>query len=131
MFLKAKTFGDSIIADAIVANQDPKYCKSLGRRINGYSEEVWGLKRYDAMLDACFAKFHQNARLGRLLLATGDKELVEASPYDKVWGIGLAPNNPDALNRTKWKGSNLLGQVLMDVRTLLRHLEEQKNGNNK
>lgn len=130
MFLKAKTFGDSVIADAIVANQDPKYVKSLGRRINGFTDEVWAEKRYACMLDACFAKFHQNGKMGKYLLATGDKSLVEASPYDKVWGIGLAPNNPDALDPTKWRGLNLLGEVLMDVRTILRSIREKQDGGN-
>ena len=120
MFLKAKTFGDGIIAQMVVDNQDPKYVKGLGKRVSRFTDEKWAEHRYDCMLDAVFAKFWQNPHLAEELLSTGDKELVEASPYDKVWGIGLAPNDPRALDRKNWRGLNLLGQVLMDVRDILR-----------
>lgn len=120
MFLKAKTFGDSVIAAAVVANQDPKYVKGLGKRVSGFNDETWAEHRYDCMLDACFAKFVQNPKLGDQLIATGDKVLVEASPYDKIWGVGLAPNDPRVLDPANWRGLNLLGEVLMDIRTILK-----------
>ena len=65
-------------------------------------------------------KFQQNEDLGKFLLATGDKVLVEASPVDAIWGIGLAQDHEDALLPSKWRGPNLLGYALMTVRDLIR-----------
>jgi ribA/ribD-fused uncharacterized protein len=66
------------------------------------------------------ARFTQSAKCRELLLATGDKILVEASPYDKVWGVGLAASDTDILDETKWKGENLLGKVLTEVREIIK-----------
>jgi ribA/ribD-fused uncharacterized protein len=119
MYLKAKTFGDQIIAKLILQDQGPWNTKKLGRRINSYSEEAWAEVREDAMFAACYAKFAQNPKLKAELLATGTKLLVEASPVDKIWGIGLAPNEPKARNVETWQGLNLLGKILMEVRAAL------------
>lgn len=119
MFLKAKTFGDDIIARLILSNQSPWETKKMGRRINSYNEDRWAEVREDAMFAACYAKFAQNPKLRQELLSTGTKLLVEASPVDKIWGIGLAPNDPRARSVATWQGLNLLGKVLMEVRTVL------------
>lgn len=119
MFLKAQTFGDGVMSTLIVKNQDPWETKKMGRRINGYTEELWEQVREDAMYAACYAKFSQNPKLKAELLSTGSLILVEASPVDKIWGIGLAPNDPAARNQKTWKGLNLLGKILMEVRTAL------------
>lgn len=120
MFLKAKTFGDDVIADLIAyVDQSPWSTKKMGRRINSYDEDKWAEVREDAMFAACYAKFSQNPKLKAELLSTGSKLLVEASPVDKIWGIGLAPNDPRARNVNTWKGLNLLGKILMEVRAVL------------
>lgn len=129
MYLKAKTFGDTVIADMVIANQDPKHVKGLGKRVTGFKEEIWAEHRYDCMLDVVFAKFSQNPELRKALLATGNKILVEASPVDKIWGIGLSPTDLRALDQKQWRGLNLLGEVLMDVRHILQQLEEQRHDN--
>ncbi len=67
------------------------------------------------------AKFGQHADLREFLLTTGDRVLVEASPFDRIWGIGMGPNNPAALRPSAWRGQNLLGFALMEVRERLRH----------
>lgn len=128
MFLKAMTFGDLFVAKQVIANQDPKYTKGLGKTVNGFTDEVWAEERYNCMLDACFAKFTQNPKLAKKLLATGSKILVEASPYDKIWGVGLAPNDVRVLNPANWRGLNLLGEVLMDIRDLLNLMKEKRHG---
>jgi hypothetical protein len=119
MFLKAKAFGDDVMALMILNNQDPWETKKMGRRINAYNEEKWAEVREDAMFAACYAKFSQNEDLKAELLSTGTLLLVEASPVDKIWGIGLAPNEPRARRVETWQGLNLLGKILMEVRTVL------------
>lgn len=122
MFLKAKCFGDSFVAKQITdsAEQTPFIMKKLGKTVNGFKDEIWAEHRYEAMLDAVFNKFGQNPELKEELLASGDKILVEASPYDRIWGIGLAPNDPRVFDESQWRGLNLLGKVLMDVRQIFK-----------
>ncbi len=120
MFMKAKFFNDEEIALEIVNNQDPKSTKALGRNIKNYDDVRWGEVRYSFMRDANFLKFSQNKNLGYKLIETGNKILAEASPYDTVWGIGLYPNSPAAKNESTWKGQNLLGKCLMEVRENLK-----------
>lgn len=119
MYGKAILFNAPEVAKQIVLNQDPKLCKSKGRSIEHFDEDVWTQQREEIMWYANYAKFSQNPSLGQMLLNTGNKMLVEASPYDKIWGIGLAPNDPLVLDPRNWKGLNLLGKVLMDVRFVL------------
>lgn len=98
----------------------PGMCKSIGRRIPNYDELGWSRKRYACMLKAVTLKFHQNPDLARLLLGTGDRVMVEASPVDPWWGVGMGTDHPDILKPEKWKGTNMLGCCLMEVRRLLR-----------
>lgn len=120
MYCKAMFFGDSFIANLIYKDQNPKNCKAYGHQIKNYNDDLWTKVRFEVMYDVCKAKFAQNSAMKAALLATGDRILVEASPFDKVWGIGLAPNDPLALDRKNWKGTNLLGEVLMMVREHLK-----------
>ena len=121
MYIKASHFGDKEIAHAILNESNPLYCKQMGRSIANYNEASWDVVRYEIMRDACYAKFSQNEDLKHMLLSTGDKILVEASPYDKIWGIGRYEDDPKSLNQSTWKGKNLLGEVLMEVREKLRN----------
>lgn len=116
MYAKAKTFGDEQIAAQILENQEPRAAKKLGRKVTGFDDVVWDQVKLKLMIDVCMAKFSQNNRMVQILMDTSPKELVEGSPYDKIWGIGLAANDPRSLDRKNWKGENLLGQALMKVR---------------
>lgn len=125
IYRKAQVFGDTEAIYEILDEQSPAYVKRIGREISGFTEEKWIEVREQCMYDACYAKFSQNEEFKKVLLGTGNRELVEASPYDKIWGIGLSPADPEALRKENWKGLNLLGKVLMRVRDdLLRSRAE-------
>lgn len=119
MYLKAMEFGDTVIADQILLDHAPKRVKALGKRVNGFDEEAWATVRYERMFDAVLAKFLMNPKLSREMVRS-DKILVEASPVDRIWGIGLAPNDIRAQDVTNWNGLNLLGKVCMEVRDVLK-----------
>jgi len=113
---KARLFGDTKILDQILASATPEGAKALGRRIEGFDDAKWAQARYALVVEGNRAKFSQNAALGDFLRATADQVLVEASPVDFIWGIGLAKDHADAHNPARWRGLNLLGFALMDVR---------------
>ncbi len=116
MYLKAELFRDEEIMARILKNQEPAAVKRLGRHVKGFVEEAWDDAREYAMTIAVSWKFHSNPEMMKILKDTGKKLIVEASPVDAIWGIGLAPNDPLALDQANWKGLNLLGKVLMNVR---------------
>lgn len=120
MFAKAKLFGDHATADRIMQTDDPREHKRLGRQVNGFVDAVWVERRQRLVALGCYAKFSQNPELGRMLLDTGDTLLVEASPYDGIWGVKLGANDPSILDQSQWRGMNLLGYALMEVRSWLR-----------
>jgi ribA/ribD-fused uncharacterized protein len=122
MYMKAIVFGDEEIAKQILADGDPKKVKALGRKVQNYDEQVWNEKRYQVMLKANVAKFSQNEDLKQLLLSKEYEGhgFVEASPYDKVWGVRMYESNPDIDDESKWKGLNLLGKVLDETRRIIR-----------
>ncbi|SNQ47785.1 conserved hypothetical protein [Frankia canadensis] len=117
---KARLFGDDDALETILAAPDPGRAKALGRRVRGFDEAIWERHRYEIVVAGNLAKFAQNDRLRGFLLATGDDVLVEASPLDAVWGIGLSAGDPRATRPADWPGLNLLGFALMDVRAMLR-----------
>lgn len=119
MFCKAKLFGDEAIATKILAASHPRDQKALGRRVQGYDDRVWSQRRPRIVAHGCYAKFSQNAQLRESLMATGNTLLVEASPYDRIWAVGLAENDPRVLDPRQWKGQNLLGLALQEVREKL------------
>ena len=116
MYCKAKLFHDHEIADRILTTENPANHKRLGREVRGFVESDWIAKREHYVYIGCFAKFQQNPSAKTYLLSTGNSELVEASPTDKIWGIGLGKEDPRIHDRNNWKGLNLLGKVLMRVR---------------
>jgi ribA/ribD-fused uncharacterized protein len=120
MASKARTFSgnDNILAE-ILQNNDPAKIKGLGRRVKNYDEQIWGAVRYEVVVKGNYAKFSQNDNLKKILLETKDAILVEASPYDRIWGVGISKENPDIYNPAKWRGQNLLGKALMEVRKQL------------
>lgn len=117
MYHKAILFNNSDIASRILQSNHPGEAKKLGREVVGFVEDVWNSKRFDIVVNANKLKFSQNTELGDFLLSTGKRVLVEASPVDKIWGIGLAEDNEFAAVPQKWKGLNLLGYALMEVRS--------------
>ncbi|BFU45005.1 NADAR family protein [Krasilnikovia sp. MM14-A1004] len=120
MWRKATLFADAGTARRILAAGDPAAARELGRQVRGFTEQEWTAHRFAAVLDGNLAKFGAHPELRRFLLGTGELVLVEASPADRVWGIGLPPEHPDAGVPGRWRGQNLLGFVLMEVRDRLR-----------
>jgi len=157
MFSKAKLFGDEEVANKImhynnallskdlingnieaggivndrknleVWSKIQKKFKDLGKQVKGFDEEIWKQKRISIVTVASREKFEQNPKLKEKLLATGDKTLCEASPYDKVYGIGLEKHRPEAKDRNQWKGLNLLGEILTNVKRKIQQDLTQKN----
>lgn len=119
MAKKALLFGDLEIFEKIVISEKPSEVKDLGRRISGFNDEIWTAKRYEIVKTGNLHKFNQHPELAKYLLSTGERILVEASPVDYIWGIGMAQDHLDASKPYKWLGLNLLGFALMEVRDLL------------
>ena len=113
---KARLFGDLEIRLLILQSNSPGEAKRLGRNVKGFDDSTWNDKRFDIVVTANEAKFSQNESLEDFLLSTEKRVLVEASPVDKIWGIGLAEDNPMVDSPYKWKGLNLLGYALMEAR---------------
>ncbi|WP_350241957.1 NADAR family protein [Deinococcus sonorensis] len=123
MYRKAVLFGDLVTAQRVLAARTPGECKRLGRVVRPYDDAVWCAVRLNVAVDACRLKFSQHKKCRAALLATGERLLVEASPSDRVWGIGIAEQDALAY-RHQWD-QNLLGQALMQVRATLR---QETNG---
>jgi ribA/ribD-fused uncharacterized protein len=116
---KARLFGDEDGLAAVLAAKSPGAAKAAGRKVRGFDEQRWSDARYDLVVAGNLAKFGQHPDLREFLARTGDRVLVEASPYDRIWGVGMAPTNPDVDRPSAWRGLNLLGFALMDVRERL------------
>ena len=117
MHAKALLFGDDDAAAAIMRSSSPAAQKKVGRRVRGFDERRWAQARYDVVLEAVRAKFDQNPSLREALLSEPrDALFAEASPRDKIWGIGLAASSPGAADPARWKGANLLGTAITAVR---------------
>ena len=113
---KAALFGDSATRALVLEAPNPGAAKALGRKVQGFDETVWEQHRFEIVVRGNQAKFAQNAELGEFLKQTGRKVLVEASPVDQIWGIGLAQDDDKVSNPNLWRGLNLLGFALMRVR---------------
>lgn len=116
---KALCFGDREALNAIMASSSPGAQKALGRGVRNFDEEVWQRVRYDVVVRGNLAKFSQNPALRRRLLESGERVIAEASASDRVWGIGLRADDPAATRPGAWRGENLLGKALMEVRRRL------------
>ena len=124
---KARLFGDEETEKQIMEATDPKQMKALGRKVKNFKEKIWLKLRYSVVLNGNYLKFAQNKDMRDILLSTGDKILVEASPLDIIWGIGYSKNNAEAAIPQNWRGSNLLGFALMEVRDDLRRVYQNYN----
>lgn len=118
---KARLFGDEAHRQKILACRHPHEAKQLGRAVKNYDESLWYRHRFDIVVTGNLAKFSQHDALKEFLRSTGERVLVEASPHDRIWGIGLDQNDPNVENPAHWRGLNLLGFALMDVRARLSH----------
>jgi ribA/ribD-fused uncharacterized protein len=117
---KAQLFGDHEALSAILETPDPAQAKELGRSVRGFEEDVWRQHREPLVVAGNWAKFGQHPALGRFLTSIREDVIVEASPRDTIWGIGLGQENPKARDPRQWRGLNLLGFALMKVRADLR-----------
>lgn len=117
MAKKAELFGDSEVQSEIMLSKNQKEIKDLGRKVRNFDSELWDKNKIRIVYEGNLAKFSQNEDLKSKILNTGDKILAEASPYDKIWGIGRGIKDGDVINNpNNWYGENLLGFILMRVR---------------
>jgi ribA/ribD-fused uncharacterized protein len=123
---KARLFNDEDALKAILETRDPHRQKTIGRLVKNFDKSKWEAiegngKPYcwNVVYQGNYAKFSQNPDLKEYLLNTKGKILVEASPTDRIWGIGLAMDNPDAHDQSKWRGTNWLGEVLTQLRDFI------------
>lgn len=120
MWHKALTAGDEQAARAVFLDKDPRKAKSIGRKVKNYDDARWAAVKYDIVVRGNVMKFGQNPRLKNYLLSTGNLVLVEASPYDAQWGIGMTAEEASRHNDPReWRGTNLLGWALMEARDKL------------
>ena len=119
MYHKALLFGDNDMATKILAEPDPKKIKRMGRQVKNFDPEIWNSKARDIVYSGCLLKFSQNPELKQFILSTGNRLLVEASSYDKIWGIGLSEEQAKSVPQEQWPGTNWLGECLMKVRETL------------
>lgn len=147
MYHKALTFDDAEIAQKILETTDPREHKSLGQKVSGFTDKEWNRVKFDIVVNANLLKFggdvlaHKDDKfvyspdgqvegqasvtLRELLSSTGERELVEASPRDKIWGVGFSPEKAGFVSRAKW-GQNLLGKALTEVRMRLREEDNKQ-----
>ncbi|MEU9995093.1 NADAR family protein [Streptomyces sp. NPDC050848] len=120
MAAKARLFGDPEAERAALSSRTPAEAKKAGRLVRGFDETVWERERFAIVVEGSVHKFASDEALRAFLIGTGDRVLVEASPLDRVWGIGLAADDPRATDPSRWRGLNLLGFALMEARDRLR-----------
>lgn len=120
MYKKALMFHDYDAAKKVMETSNPKEQKAIGRQVKNFNDNVWVKYCRDIVYDANVAKFTQNKNMFEELMATGDKEFCEASPYDRRWGVGMSADNPFIQDKANWDGLNWLGEALTKVRNDLR-----------
>ncbi|GAA1005592.1 hypothetical protein CF54_06415 [Streptomyces sp. F-3] len=117
---KARLFADAEAERRVLAARHPAEAKKAGRLVRGFDERTWERERFGIVVEGNVHKFGSHPALREFLLNTGDRVLVEASPVDRVWGIGLAATDDGASDPERWRGANLLGFALMEARRRLR-----------
>ena len=121
MHQKALFFGDTETAEKIMLTSHPNDQKQLGRQVKNFNKDRWDKVNLQIVYKGNYAKFTQNENLKEELLATGNKILVEASPYDQIWGIGMGEEENGVNDPMNWKGQNLLGWAITLVRQELQN----------
>ncbi|MCT9080571.1 NADAR family protein [Streptomyces fulvoviolaceus] len=117
---KARLFEDAEAERRVLAAGSPAQAKNIGRLVRRFDEAIWERERFRIVVEGSVHKFAADPRLREFLLGTGERVLVEASPMDRVWGIGLAADDERAAHPERWRGPNLLGFALMEARERLR-----------
>ncbi len=125
MYKKSILFDDAETAKLILKAENPRKFKGLGRKVKNFNEKIWEENKFQIVVDVNFAKFSQNPLFKEVLLATGDKLLIEASPLDSIWGIGVDPEIAMKISIEEFKGTNLLGKALMETRKILKLADEK------
>ncbi|MFD8566058.1 NADAR family protein [Streptomyces sp. NPDC059639] len=120
MAAKARLFGDAEAERRALEAGHPSQAKTAGRLVRGFDDAVWQRERFGIVTEGSVHKFASDPALREFLLRTGERVLVEASPVDRVWGIGLAADDPATQDPRRWRGPNLLGFALMAARERLR-----------
>ena len=122
MYIKAITFGDNVTAQKILNTDDPNRCRKLGRQVKGYNDAEWAKIRYDVFYTLNWAKYTQDKKLQEKLLDPqfDGKKFIEASPIDKIWGIGYGEDNPNIEFTDMYWGKNYLGRILTNIRKRLK-----------
>jgi len=116
MFTKAALFEDLEMMAEIMSTTSPRLQKEYGRKVKEFNQDIWMSCCINLMVDGLYAKFTQHELSRQALLATGNTEIVEASPVDAIWGVGLAAEDPRIQDKSQWLGKNFLGITLMKVR---------------
>ena len=124
MASKARLFKDEESLNKILQASSPAAAKKLGRLVKDFDDQLWNTHRFQIVVDASIAKFSQNDQLREFLLSTGRRVLVEASPLDRIWGIGMDQHDKHCENPQLWNGENLLGFALMEARNQIRTNQE-------
>jgi len=124
---KALFFNDHESRKKIIESDNPFEMKNLGRKVRNFDSEEWNKVKYSIVLNGNYYRFSQNKDMRDFLIATGNSLLVEASPEDKIWGVGLDKSNEDIYDLNKWEGENLLGFALMELRDELNKVYENFN----
>jgi len=127
MYSKALLFKDFEKANEIMQEPKANIQRKLGRQVRHFKNDIWLNHRYDIVYRGNLEKFSQSPYLKTFLLETHDLHLAEASPTDLIWGIGLSANDPDRFDVKKWRGKNLLGEILMNVRDRLEELGDDSS----
>ncbi len=120
MFQKCMIFGDEASAKAVLATDDPETQQAIGRNAKGYVGAVWAGQRQLVAVRGLLVKFNQNEDLKQKLLDTGDSYLVECAHSDTIWACGVRLNEDERFDAGKWRGQNILGFALMEVRSILQ-----------
>ncbi|MEM6684678.1 MAG: NADAR family protein [Bacteroidota bacterium] len=120
MAAKAQLFKDVATRNKILKAAHLHEAKQLGRKVKNFDPKIWNQHKFDIVVEGNYHKFSQQKHLQQFLLQTTDRILVEASPKDKIWGIGVSENDENVHNPNCWRGQNLLGFALMEVRDRLQ-----------
>jgi ribA/ribD-fused uncharacterized protein len=126
MAQKALLFDDQDYFDLIIKSNNPAQIKKYGRMIRGFNERKWNRHKFNIVVQGNYLKFTQNVQFKHILMLTGSKTIVEASPYDRIWGIGLDAKTASKVPESSWPGENLLGKALVEVRKLIAEDENKK-----
>ena len=126
MAKKAELFGDMKMKRLIMESSSPKEIKDFGRMVKPFDKQKWDAVARDIVFQGNYLKFTQDGELKKKLMETDGTTCVEASPYDKIWGIGLAENGAGCQSRSTWKGLNWLGETITKVREKIKYEDTER-----